>query len=123
MKREDITALFPDIEKEKLDKIMGLNGADVNAAKAEAEALRGQLSAAQARITELESKTADNGSAAKIAELTAELEAILAEPVQQTRKRRLEAYQDKLASLEFLDIKTPTLIQFNDSTAAYLQAG
>ena len=23
----------------------------------------------------------------------------------------------------FLDIKTPTLIQFNDSTAAYLQAG
>lgn len=78
MKREDITALFPDIEKEKLDKIMGLNGADVNAAKAEAETLRGQLSAAQARITELESKTADNGSAAKIAELTAELEGLKA---------------------------------------------
>ena len=29
MKREDITALLPDITEEQLDKIMGLHGADV----------------------------------------------------------------------------------------------
>ena len=56
-------------------------------------------------------------------DLKAELDAILAEPIQKTRRRRLEAYQDKLASLVFLDIKTPTMIQFNYSSAAYLQAG
>ena len=28
MKREDITALLPDITEEQLDKIMGLHGAD-----------------------------------------------------------------------------------------------
>ena len=31
MKRTDITELFPDAPKETIDKIMSLNGADVNA--------------------------------------------------------------------------------------------
>ena len=50
-------------------------------------------------------------------ELTAELEAILADPVQRTRVRRLEAYQDKLASLEFLD---PAAGSGNFLTESYL---
>lgn len=47
MKRTDITDLFPEAPKEAIDKLMDLNGADVNAAKAELENLRQQLAAAQ----------------------------------------------------------------------------
>ena len=47
MKRTDITELFPDAPKETIDKIMSLNGADINAAKAEMDALRQQLADAQ----------------------------------------------------------------------------
>ncbi len=43
MKRADITELFPEAPKEAIDKLMGINGADVNAAKAELEDLRAQL--------------------------------------------------------------------------------
>jgi len=50
-------------------------------------------------------------------DLKAELDAILAEPVQKTRRRRLEAYQDKLASLEFLD---PAAGSGNFCTESYL---
>lgn len=46
MKRTDITELLPDAPKETIDKIMSLNGADINAAKAETDALRQQLAAA-----------------------------------------------------------------------------
>ena len=36
-------------------------------------------------------------------ELRSELDTIIAEPVARTKKRKLEAFHDKLASLEFLD--------------------
>ena len=42
MKRTDITQLFPEAPKETIDKLMDLNGADVNAAKAEVENLKAQ---------------------------------------------------------------------------------
>lgn len=44
MKREDITAILPDISKEQLDRIMDLHGSDITA-------LRGQLTAAQNDLT------------------------------------------------------------------------
>lgn len=47
MKRTDITELFPDAPKEAIDKLMGINGADVNAVKAELEALKTQLAEAK----------------------------------------------------------------------------
>ena len=50
-------------------------------------------------------------------DLKAELESILAEPVQRTRNRKLEVYQDKLASLEFLD---PAAGSGNFCTESYL---
>jgi len=50
-------------------------------------------------------------------DLKAELETILEEPVQRTRKRKLGAYQDKLASLEFLD---PAAGSGNFCTESYL---
>lgn len=46
MKRTDISDLFPDASSDAIDKIMSLNGADVNAAKAELDTLREQLAAA-----------------------------------------------------------------------------
>ena len=48
MKRTDITELFPDAPKETIDKIMSLNGADINAARAEMDSLKQQLADAQA---------------------------------------------------------------------------
>jgi len=47
MKRTDITELFPDATKEQIDKLMGINGADVNTVKSEADQLRQQLEAAK----------------------------------------------------------------------------
>lgn len=63
MKRDAIKELFPDITDEQLDKLMDMNGADVNAAKsagAAAEAslkeqldrLQGELTAATAKAQE-----------------------------------------------------------------------
>ena len=49
-------------------------------------------------------------------DLTAELDAIAAEPIQRTRARRLAAFHDKLAALEFLEKTLPTLIQTNVTT-------
>lgn len=45
MKRTDITELFPEASKEQIDRIMGLNGADVNAAKEELQGLKDQIEA------------------------------------------------------------------------------
>ena len=43
MKRTDITELLPEATKEQIDKLMGINGADINAAKGDVETLRQQL--------------------------------------------------------------------------------
>ena len=52
-------------------------------------------------------------------DLKAELEEIKELKVPRTREAKLRAYQNKLASLKFLDIKTPRLIQFNYSSADF----
>lgn len=46
MKRTDITDLWPEAPKESIDKLMAINGADVNASKAEIEDLKQKLAAA-----------------------------------------------------------------------------
>ena len=46
MKRTDITDLWPEAPKEAIDKLMAINGADVNASKAEIEDLKQTLAAA-----------------------------------------------------------------------------
>ena len=53
MKREDITALFPDSTKEQLDKIMALHGSDINNARGGVDTLQQQLTAASAELEEL----------------------------------------------------------------------
>ena len=73
MKRTDITALLPDIDKDILDKIMDLNGADINLAKRGLDDLRAQLSTAQEELQALKAKPADSGQEAKIQALQDEL--------------------------------------------------
>ena len=71
MKRTDITEIFPDATPDQINKILDLNGGDINRAKADLENLRGQLTAAQGQIEEL--KKAPSADSAKLAEVTAEL--------------------------------------------------
>ena len=40
MKRDDITALFPDATAEQIDKLMSINGSDINKAKGDLENIK-----------------------------------------------------------------------------------
>ena len=51
-------------------------------------------------------------------DLKAELEEIKKDPILKSRKAKLQTYQSKLASLEFLEIKVQSMIQFSDCLAA-----
>ena len=64
MQRKDITDLFPDATKEQIDKLMGINGTDINTAKGELTSLQTQLTAAQGEIQKLK-----DGAAGKPDEL------------------------------------------------------
>lgn len=84
MKRSDITDLFPDAPKETIDKLMDLNGADVNAAKGELESLKQQLAAAKNNASSDELKKAQQ----QITELQTELQGMkAAETVRLTREK------------------------------------
>lgn len=53
MKREDITALFPEATKEQIDKIMTLHGADIERAKSVSTDLQAQLTKATEELETL----------------------------------------------------------------------
>lgn len=96
MKRTDISDLFPDATKEQIDKLMGINGADINSAKGDLEGLKGQLAEAQNKITQLQqgSGQSDQLAAANkaIEELKAELDGMkTAESLRQIRDKVAEA--------------------------------
>lgn len=59
MKREDITALFPEATKEQLDKIMAINGADIQNAKNGMEDLKAKLGAANEALKNSEADAAE----------------------------------------------------------------
>ena len=54
MKRDEIRGIIPDITDEALDKIMRLNGDDINNAKGDTKKLEDDLKAAQDTIKTLE---------------------------------------------------------------------
>ena len=84
MKRTDITELFPDAPKEAIDKLMDINGADVNAAKSEIDSLRQQLTAAQNNQGGEELKKAQQ----QISQLQKELDGMkAAETIRLTREK------------------------------------
>lgn len=76
MKRTDITALIPDIDKDVLDKIMDLNGADISKARGDLTALQGQLSAAQTELEALKAKSPNVELQQKLQAATEELAAL-----------------------------------------------
>ena len=57
MKRDDITALFPDATAEQIDKLMGINGNDINKAKGDLENIKSQFAAANAELEQLKTQT------------------------------------------------------------------
>ena len=69
MKRADITEIFPEATKEQIDKLMSINGADINAAKSELDNLQQQIAGLKANPGGDELKKAQ----AKIDALTQEL--------------------------------------------------
>ena len=80
MKRTDITDLFPEATKEQIDKLMGINGNDINAAKSELESLRQQL-------TQQNGEQLQNAQK-QIESLTAELNGMkTAEAIRLTREK------------------------------------
>jgi hypothetical protein len=84
MKRTDITQLFPDAPKETIDKLMDLNGADVNAVKAEVENLKAQLAEAQKNKSGEELQKAQQ----QITQLQTELDGMkAAETIRLTREK------------------------------------
>jgi len=56
MKREDITGLFPEATQEQINKIMSINGSDINAAKKGLTDLQAEHQTAQETIKELQSQ-------------------------------------------------------------------
>lgn len=54
MKREEITAIFPEATKEQLDQIMAINGADIQHAKAGMADLQSKLTEANTQIESLQ---------------------------------------------------------------------
>lgn len=84
MKRTDITDLFPEAPKEAIDKLLNINGADVNAAKSELDSLRQQLAAAQEKKDSDELKQAQQ----QINQLKTELDGMkAAETIRLTREK------------------------------------
>lgn len=89
MQRTDITKLFPDATKEQLDALMALNGADVNAAKANADELSKQLQAAQEALKKAptDAKALETAQT-RLADLEKQLDAMkAADAVRQLREK------------------------------------
>ena len=77
MKRTDITELFPDATKEQIDKLMDLNGADVNAARGELDGLKAQIDGLKNAQDSINSaKTAKKQAEDELARVQAELDGI-----------------------------------------------
>jgi len=76
MKRTDITDIFPEATDEQVQKLMDLNGGDINRAKKNTEDLQKQLAAAQAS---LESYQTGAAQAEAVKQAAAQLQAVQAE--------------------------------------------
>lgn len=69
MKRTEISEIFPEATKEQIDKLLDINGADINTAKGSMNDLQTQLAAAQAEIQGLKDKDQSGELAAVTKEL------------------------------------------------------
>lgn len=109
MKRTDITDIFPDATKEAIDKLMAINGSDVNGAKGELDTLRGQMTAATNELEKLKLGDGGQKDALKeakdaIAALQTELESMKA--AEKLRSIRTKVAADKNIPAELLTGET-----------------
>lgn len=95
MKREQITEIFPEATKEQLDKLMGLNGADVNGAKGDLEALKTQLASAQGELQKL--KDAAAGPQDELQKTTAALQQLQAELAGMKQAETVRTIREKVS--------------------------
>lgn len=93
MKRTDITALFPDATDEQIDKIMNLNGADINKAKGDLDDVRTQLATAQSELTAMK----NGGGNDALQEVTSKVTALQQELDKRDRAEALRTMRDKIA--------------------------
>lgn len=99
MKREQITELFPNATKEQIDKIMSLNGADINSAKGELDTLKGQLSTAQGELEKLKKlKEESQGEPDKLKEAAAAIKALQTELAGMKQAETLRAMREKVST-------------------------
>lgn len=96
MKREQITELFPNATKEQIDKIMSLNGADINSAKGELDTLKGQLSTAQGELEKL--KKASQEEPDKLKEAADAIKALQTELAGMKQAETLRAMREKIST-------------------------
>ena len=117
MKREQITEIFPEATKEQLDRLMGLNGADINSAKGELDSMKGQLAAAQGELQKL--KDAAAGPQDKLKETQAALQALQTELAGMKAAESIRAVREKVST----EKKIPaSLLTGEDEDACNAQA-
>ena len=117
MKREQITEIIPEATKEQIDKLMSINGADINGAKGDLEGLKGQLTAAQAELQKLKEKAAGPQDALK--EASAAIKALQTELDGMKKAEALRVMREKVST----EKKVPaTLLTGEDEAACVAQA-
>lgn len=94
MKRTDITELFPEATAEQIDKLMDLNGQDINRAKGELETVKSQLATVQAELEQVKT----DGSADDLKKQTDKVNALQAELDGMKRAEEIRTIRAKVSS-------------------------
>ena len=96
MKREQITEIFPEATKEQIDKLMGINGTDINSAKGDLDGLKGQLATAQAELQKL--KESSDGPKDALKEASAAIKALQTELDTMKKAEALRTMREKVST-------------------------
>lgn len=119
MKRTDITALFPDATPDQIDKLMDLNGGDINKAKGDLDGLKTQLSNAQAEIAVLKAAVPQTD---KLKEATDRADALQAEIDGLKKANEIRDMKDKVAKETGLPADMMEFLTGADEEACLAQA-
>lgn len=119
MKRTDITALFPDATPDQIDKLMDLNGGDINRAKGELDGLKTQLTSAQEELAALKAAAPEKD---KLKEATDRAEALQAELDGIKQANEARSMRDKVAKETGLPVDMMEFLTGADEEACLAQA-
>lgn len=133
MKRTDITELFPEASKEAIDKLMAINGADVNSAKGNLGSLTTELETAKSELAKLKaSKPSEQPDELKqateaIAALRKELEGMKTAETTRTMREKVAADKKIPAALltgdteDDCNAQADAILAFASSSGGYPQ--